>query len=106
MVVITVIMVAVIAASMFGMLGDIKHAGDSPALNETITIVDKVWDGNSGHFGHVTTLNGSAYRVHEPIDYMRLQMNHTYNVEMERWFGEDYFVITKINNEVLQDTTI
>lgn len=100
MVAITIILAAVIAAFVFGMSGNIKRVSDYAPLNETITVVDKVWIGHSDSWGYISTSKDSVYRVLHDEDYLRLRMNHTYNVELEYRSG-GYHIITKVNYEVL-----
>lgn len=100
MVAITVILAAVIAAFVFGVSGNIKRVGDHTTLNETITVVDKVWSGHSESWGYISTSKDTVYRVLHDEDYLRLRMNHTYNVELDYRSG-GYHIITKVNYEVL-----
>jgi len=99
MVAITMILAAVIASFVYGMSQNIGNPPGYVTSNETFTIIEKVWDGVESHFGYVTVSDGSAYRVSDGIEYMRLQVNHTYNVEMDldTW---RFPVITKVNYEV------
>lgn len=101
MVAIVVILTAVLAAFLYGVSGNIQklHPSYVP-LNETITIVDKVWSGHSDSFGYISTSKDTVYRVLHNEDYLRLRINHTYNVEHEYWSG-GYHIISKINYEVL-----
>lgn len=105
MVAITVILAAIIASFVFGISGNIKRGDSTPPIpNETFTIVDKVWDGNSNHWGYVTVSTGDAYRVRDSIEYMKLRINRTYNVDIELDLWNDYLVITKVNYEVFNVT--
>ena len=101
MVAITVILAAVVAAFAFGMSGNALREGDYSPPNETITIVDKIWSGHSDSWGYISTSDDSVYRVLHDEDYLRLRLNHTYNVELEYRSG-GYYIITKINSEVLK----
>lgn len=80
----------------------ISHSVSEPSPMPTaiITIVDRAWDGDSNHFGYVTTSNGDVYRVQNPEDYMRMQLNHTYNVDID-FITWKFPVITKTNYEVM-----
>lgn len=101
MIAIMVILAGVIAAFVFGMGENIKHTSDPTSTsNSTFTIVDKTWDGNDDHWGYVTVSDGSAYHVKDGIEYMKLQINHTYNVDMD-FKSWGFPVITKVNYEVM-----
>jgi hypothetical protein len=72
----------------------------APTPTAIITITDRVWDGDSSHWGYVTTSWGDVYRVQNPEDYMRMRLNHTYNVDMD-FVTMRYPFITKMNYEVM-----
>jgi hypothetical protein len=65
----------------------------------TITIVEKMWNGDSNSWGYITVSTGEAYHVQNGIDIMRFQLNHTYNVNIDTKFW-NFPAIVGINYEV------